>query len=101
MGIVQRSIHVVPNEDGVKIGVAKKIAESDIKSLTANPQGIDVLICSARTDKIAWTYCDLIQQAQGMYSVFLKRKEPNQGRAKKDDMLCRQILVCSRVLSGK
>ena len=63
------------SKDGVKIGLAKKIAESDINSLMANPRGIEVLVCTTRTDKDAWRYCDLMQSAHGGYVVLLKRKE--------------------------
>ena len=95
------SIYVVSSKDGVKIGLAKKIAESDINSLMANPRGIEVLVCTTRTDKDAWRYCDLMQSAHGGYVVLLKRKEQQKDRKRIDELLCRQILVCSHALASR
>lgn len=88
------SIYVVSSKDGVKIGLAKKIAESDINSLMANPRGIEVLVCTTRTDKDAWRYCDLIREACGGYVILLKRKEQQQDRKWIEALVCRQILSC-------
>ena len=89
-------IDIVKSEDGVKVGVAKKISESDIKSLIENNRGLHVLICSTRKDSVAWKYCDLIQQANGGYAVFLKRKEQKQYRERTEGLLCLQMLSCCR-----
>lgn len=95
------SIYVVSSKEGVKIGLAKKIAESDINSLMANSRGIEVLVCSTRTDKDAWHYCDLIREACGGYVILLKRKEQQKDRKRIDELLCRQILVCSHALASR
>lgn len=94
-------IYVVSSKDGVKIGLAKKITESDINSLTADSRGIEVLVCSTRTDKDAWHYCDLIREACGGYVILLKRKEQQKDRKRIDELLCRQILVCSHALASR
>lgn len=95
------SIYVVSSKEGVKIGLAKKIAESDINSLMANSRGIEVLVCSTRTDKDAWHYCDLIREACGGYVILLKRKEQQQDREWIEALLCRQILSCINSFTGK
>ena len=87
-------VDMVKSVDGVKVGVAKKISESDLKSLIENNRGLHVLICSARRDSLAWKYCNLIQQANGGYAVFLKRKEQRQYRERTEGLLCHQILSC-------
>ena len=89
-------VNIVKSEDGIKVGVAKKISESDIKSLIENNRGLHVLICSARKDSVAWKYCNLIQQANGGYAVFLKRKEQRQYRERTEELLCLQIQSCCR-----
>ena len=87
-------IDMVKSKDGVNVGVAKKISESGIKSLIENNRGLHTLICSARKARIAWQYCNLIQQANGGYAVFLKRREEKQYRERTEDLLCLQILSC-------
>ena len=87
-------IAMVKNQDEVNVGVAKKISESDIKSLIENNGGLNILICSARTDSVAWKYCNLIQQGNGGYAVFLKRNEQKQNRERTEALLCCQILSC-------
>jgi hypothetical protein len=94
-------IYVVSSKDGVKIGLAKKITEFDINSLMADSRGIEVLVCSTRTDKDAWHYCDLIRKACGGYVVLLKRKEQQQDREWIEALLCRQILSCINSFTGK
>ena len=93
---IDNPIHMVKSKDGVNVGVAKKISESDLKSLIENNRGLHILICSARNAKIAWQYCTLIQQANGDYAVFLKRKEQKQYRERTEALLCLQILSCCR-----
>lgn len=94
-------IYVVSSKDGVKIGLAKKITESDINSLMADSRGIEVLVCSTRTDKDAWRYCDLIREVSGGYAILLKRKEQQQDREWIEALLCRQILSCINSFTGK
>ena len=91
------SIYLASSAGGIKIGLAKKITKSDIKDLLADDKGIEVLICSARTDNEAWCYCDLIQKSRGGYVVLLKRKELPKDRKKSDKMVCHQILACSHI----
>ena len=97
----RKPIRVASSDGGVKIGVAKKITESDINDLLADSKRIEVLICSTRTDKEAWRYSDLIRKEQGGYVVFLKRKELQEDRKRHEEMLCRQILACSHVFIKK
>ncbi len=91
---IDNPIDMVKSKDGVNVGVAKRISESSIKSLIENNRGLDVLICSARNNKDARRYWDMIQQANGGYATFLKWKEREQYRVKTEELLCRQILLC-------
>ena len=93
---IDNPVDTVKSDEGVKVGVAKKISEPDIKSLIENNIDLHILICSARTDNVAWKYCNLIQQANGGYAVFLKRKEQKQYREQAGELLCHQILSCCR-----
>ena len=95
----RKPIHLLSSDDGVKIGLAKGISEFYINDLLVDAKGIEVLICSTRTDKEAWRYCDLIQSAHGGYVVLLKRKEPQKDRKRIDELLCRQILACSHAFA--
>ena len=97
----RKPIHLVSSDDGVNIGLAKGISEFDINDLLADAKGIEVLICSTRTDKEAWRYCDLIQSAHGGYVVLLKRKESQKNRKRIEELLCRQILACSNTFTSK
>ena len=89
-------INMVKSKKEVNVGVAEKISESDVKSLVEYNRGLHILICSARKDSVAWKYCNLIQQANGGYAVFLKRKEQKQYREQAMELLCHQILSCCR-----
>ena len=97
----RKPIHLLSSDDGVKIGLAKKLTESEINSLIADSRGIEVLVCSTRTDKDAWRYCDLIQSAHGEYVVLLKRKEPQKDRKRIGELLCRQIIACSHAFASR
>lgn len=93
---IANPIDMVKSENGDNVGVTKKISESSIKSLIENNRGLHTLICSARKTKVAWQYCNLIQQANGGYAVFLKRKEQKQYRERTEELLCLQVLSCCR-----
>ena len=91
---VDNPIDMVKSKNGVAVGVAKAISESDVKCLIKNSRGLHILICSTRKDGVAWKYCNLIQQANGEYIVFLKRKEQRQYKERTEESLCNQILSC-------